>query len=193
MAWAAAIATASGALAILVGGAGEAGLRGAIRATARTSLVLFVLTFAASSINALWRGPAGKWLLRNRKFLGNGLAASQGIHAVFITWLLWLDPERLLQTIAPTSLYGGLLGYAILLAMVVTSLPGPARALGRRRWVVLHTLGMYALLGIFVFSYLGPALVGLPVGLVALVGLAAAQGLRLAAWWRRRGARRSRA
>jgi sulfoxide reductase heme-binding subunit YedZ len=184
--WAAVIATTIGATSLVATGVAEAGLRAAIRATARTSLVLFVLAFVASSINSLWRGPRGKWLLRNRKFLGNGLAASQGVHALFIGWLWALVGDRLLRSIDPTSLYGGLFGYALLLAMVVTSFPGPARWLGRRRWVVLHKLGMYAIFGIFVFSYLGSALAGRPVGVVAVVVLLVAQALRFAAWWHRR-------
>lgn len=178
---AAAISAAMVALLLATSGAGEEGLRVAIRASARLSLALFLLTFVASSVNALWRGPSGKWMLRNRKFLGNAFAASHATHGGLIVALAALDTPRFLAHTSAGGLYGGLFGYVVLAAMVITSFDAPTRWLGRRRWRVLHKFGMYVFFAIFFVTYLPVALAGSFVGIVAVVALLAALGLRITA------------
>ena len=178
---AALVAIAISAVSIVGAGVSDDGLRGAIRATARESLLLFLVTFVASSVNALSRSRGGKWMLRNRKFLGNAFAASHTTHGGLVVGLVALDPARFLEHTSAAGLYGGLFGYVVLTAMVITSFDGPTRRLGRRRWRVLHKGGMYVFFGIFFVTYLPVALTGSLVGIAAVLGLLGALGLRIAA------------
>ena len=69
---------------LLQHGAGEEGLRVLIRATARTSLVLFAGAFAASGLRRVWRSPASAWLVKNRRYVGLSFAVSHGLHLAAI-------------------------------------------------------------------------------------------------------------
>jgi DMSO/TMAO reductase YedYZ heme-binding membrane subunit len=165
---------------LVVADPGEPGLRAGIRFTARTSVSLFLLAFSASAINALWRGALGRWLLANRRYLGVSFAVSHVVHLGLV--------GALSRTAAALDLSGvpfGVVAYAFIAAMTITSFDGPARALGRRRWKLLHTTGAYVLWAIFTFNYArrvpdAPAYA--PVAAAALAAL----GLRIAARLRRR-------
>src|SRR5437867_6975059 len=74
--WAALVVVAIVAAILITLGTGEAGLRAAIRATARTSVVLFCVAFSASALRRLWPGTASAWLLANRRQLGVSFAVS---------------------------------------------------------------------------------------------------------------------
>ena len=63
-------------------------VRHALRLTARTSLALFLLAFAASSLRRLWPLPATAWLLRNRRHVGVSFAASHFIHLGLVASLV---------------------------------------------------------------------------------------------------------
>lgn len=52
------------------------GLRSAIRATARTSFVLFLMAFTASAFAVLVPSPLSKALVRERRFVGLAFAFS---------------------------------------------------------------------------------------------------------------------
>src|ERR1043165_3907195 len=79
------LAVAAGAGAVLaVAGTDGYGIRMAIRATARTSVVLFALAFAASALRRRWPNAFTTWLLRNRRQLGVSFASSHAIHLLTI-------------------------------------------------------------------------------------------------------------
>ncbi|MCA9707633.1 MAG: hypothetical protein KDK70_17420 [Myxococcales bacterium] len=75
---------------------------------------------------------------------------------------------------------GAMVGYAFVVAMVLTSTDGARRWLGGRRWTLLHRSGMYVLYAIFLLSYLGLAARGDVLGVVATAALLGALGLRAA-------------
>lgn len=160
-------------------GVGLDGFRAALRATARLSLVMFLLTFVASSVNALTTGETGKRLLRYRKYLGNAFAASHLVHLATIFGLMAVHTKAFTAERSIASLIPGAITYSFIIAMVITSLPGPARALGRRRWVIVHKTGMYAIWAIFLASTArkieGDPLYAIPAG--ALVAAAALRGV----------------
>ncbi|EFG9153081.1 hypothetical protein BL864_005536, partial [Escherichia coli] len=79
-----------------VGGLDVEATRLVIRATARSSLLLFLLAFVASSAVQLWPGEATRWLLRNRRYFGLAFAFSHGIHAVAIIALAAMDQSLFL-------------------------------------------------------------------------------------------------
>ena len=69
------------------------GVRLAIRATARTSLVLFALAFTAGAMVELLPSGATRWQRRNRRYLGVSFAVSHFIHLGVILALAALDRE----------------------------------------------------------------------------------------------------
>lgn len=143
----------------LTQGVNEDSLRGLIRYTAVSSLVLFCIVFTASSFQALYRKPWSAWMLRNRRYIGLSFASSHGFHLLFIITLLIEYPEPFLSHLAPATLIGGGVAYLFILAMSITSFKGPRRALGPKLWNLLHTSGSYYIWALFMFSY-APRLAG---------------------------------
>ena len=68
------------------------GSRAAIRLTARTSFLLFLAAFTASSFATLLPGPFTRFLLRERRIIGLSFAFSHLLHAVAITSFGILNP-----------------------------------------------------------------------------------------------------
>lgn len=130
-----------------------AGARMVIRLTARTSLVLFAVAFAASSLAQLLPSPGSMWLRAHRKFFGLAFAFSHLVHAVGIIALWRLDPLLFAALTTPASFIAGGIGYAIIIAMVATSFDRPARLLGPRAWSALHMWGAWLLALFFVVNF----------------------------------------
>jgi DMSO/TMAO reductase YedYZ heme-binding membrane subunit len=166
----------------LLAGAGtnEAALRLGVRATARSSLLLFLLAFAARPLAVLRPSASTKWLLRNRRQVGVSLMVSQAAHAAFIVALWVRHPQSFFAGLHITTELGGLLGYVFLLLMTATSFDRSAALIGRRAWKALHTSGMYYLWGVFVFTY-APAIPRFPMTALPTAALLLAMGLRLVA------------
>jgi sulfoxide reductase heme-binding subunit YedZ len=169
-------------------GTDEAGLRALIRATARTSLALFLLAFAASSVRVFVKAPFTAWLLKNRRYVGLAFVVSHAIHlaAIVDVALRWPHPF-MEQSAQPLTLVGGGAGYVGLVLMALTSWDGAVRALGAKKWRALHLAGSWLLWIIFAQSYAGRAVVApWPYALVvaALLGVVV---LRIAAWRRKKG------
>jgi DMSO/TMAO reductase YedYZ heme-binding membrane subunit len=167
-------------------GAGEEGVRALIRATARTSLAFFLAAFSASSARRLWQTPATAWWLRNRRQLGVSFAVSHALHLAAIVALAAGWPDSFRGGVDAVTLVGGGFGYAMLAAMAATSSDAAVRALGARRWRLLHRVGIWTLFLIFASNYLpaplhdaryAPAALAL-VGALALRVAAAARGRR---------------
>jgi DMSO/TMAO reductase YedYZ heme-binding membrane subunit len=168
------------ALILAILGPTEAGVRVVLRATARTSLVLFVATFIASALRRLARTPLTAWLLRNRRQIGVSFAVSHAVHGAAIVALVRTTGRA---PDATTAVAGGL-GYVVLAAMTATSFDRTAAWLGPRAWSRLHTLGIFYLWLIFAFTYLGSASRD-PLAAASLLVLVVALGIRLLG--RRRG------
>jgi hypothetical protein len=119
-------------------GIDEQGMRMAIRATARTSTILFLGAFVASPLRKLWSTPLSAWLLKNRRYLGISMAVSHTYHAIAL-FGLWIVTAGA----APQLGLLGTFGYVLLIAMTVTSFKRPAAWLGKPGWKILHTTGMH--------------------------------------------------
>ncbi len=183
--WSAGALLAMCGLLLTVYGAQEQGLRVVIRATARTSLLLFLAAFLASSLRRLWRVRATAWLLRNRRQLGVSFACSHALHLAAILVLASGWSESFWERTSATTIYGGGIGYVFVLAMTATSSDAAVRWLGGRRWKLLHTAGAWYLFGVFAFSY-GPAGFFKPGYWMASAAVLAALGIRIAAVARQR-------
>ena len=164
--------------AFLAAGGDEAGLRAAIRLSAKTSLALFTSAFIASSVRALWPSALTTWLLANRRYLGVSFAASHAMHLLAIVALARVASDFRLD---PATLIGGGFAYVLLAAMTATSFDRSAAWIGPRRWHLLHTTGMYYCWFIFFISYLPRALVESVLYLPFVVVLVGALVLRIIA------------
>jgi len=154
------------------------GAAAAARLTARNSFLWFLAAWSASALARLWPGGWRTALLRRRRSVGLGFAASHTVHlgALLIALFVFGHGTKLVTII------GGGTGYLFVLAMAVTSNDASVRRLGPRRWRLLHATGGYVIAGIFAFSYLGRVKADpwLGVPMMTLIGLAAA--LRILAW-----------
>jgi len=162
-------------------GLNEEGVRAWVRNSARSSVILFSLAFAASSLHRLLRRRWSDWLLRNRRYIGVSFAVSHFYHLLgLISLALWF-PHSFLDKLGWPFLAAGGLGYMFIAAMTATSFDKTRAWLGERPWRRLHTVGAYYLWLIFAVSYFPRALEDrfyIPfAGLVALAML-----LRIAAW-----------
>lgn len=128
------------ALILLAKGMSEDSFRLLIRFTARSSCILFLLAFIASTWQKLKPSQASSWLVQNRRYLGLSMAISHGFHAIAIAGVAILTSENMVRDNFTANL-----GYIFILLMTITSFKRPAAILGRRNWKILHTLGMYYL------------------------------------------------
>lgn len=127
-----------------------------IRITARTSAVLFLLAFTASSVYRLWPNTGTKWLRRNRRYLGVGFAGSHLVHAAFIITAVELNrglfTARASQ--APHAVYVlDTIAYLFIIAMTITSFDSVAKRMKYSRWRVLHLTGSYVIWFTFFIAY----------------------------------------
>jgi hypothetical protein len=134
-------------------GGDEPGIRMVIRATARTSVVLFSLAFAASGLRRRWPNAATAWVLRNRRQLGVSFAVSHFVHLLAIFALAGWTWAGLLGSTETLTLVAGGGAYVFIALMTLTSFDATAAMLGPRAWRRLHTTGAYYVWIIFAQNY----------------------------------------
>lgn len=161
-----------------------------IRATARTSVTLFLMAFAASSLRHFWPAPATSWLLRNRRYVGVSFAISHALHLAALITLGVAFPEPFVEELDVVTVAGGGMAYVFIAAMTATSFDRTAAWLGPRRWKLLHRVGAWYVWLIFVQSYVPRALIESAAYAPVVLALLGVGALRLAA--ARRGAKRGR-
>jgi DMSO/TMAO reductase YedYZ heme-binding membrane subunit len=140
------LAVAVTAVALAAAGSGNfesEGARAAIRATARTSLVLFCLAYAAAALVRFWPNAFTQWVRRNRRQIGVSFAVSHGVHALAIASLSVLAPEEFKNEVRLSMLIPGGIGYLFIAAMAATSFDRTAAAIGPRAWRWLHGFGAF--------------------------------------------------
>jgi len=161
------------------------GYRVAIRATARTSLVLFLLAYTASALTQLYPGAFARRLLRERRALGLSFAASHALHlyAIIVFWNA--DPALFATQSNLVSQSFGSIAYLFIALMALTSNDPAVRWLGPRNWRRLHAVGGLYIWGTFVVSFAKRA-PDKPLYWAAVALLFAVIGLKLWAWRLRR-------
>lgn len=124
-----------------------------IRLTARTSLILFLLVFIASSLAKLVPTPFSLWLRANRRYLGVAFAGSHVIHAAALVTFAQLNPTLFSQLTSIGTYIAGGIAYIFIILMTITSFDGPARIVGRKLWEVIHTSGIWFIWISFIISF----------------------------------------
>ena len=150
--WISVALVAMSALVLAAAGTGEDGVRMLIRATARSSALLFLIAFLARPLRQLWRTDATAFAIKNRRYFGVSVAVSHLIHGIAIVWLLTAFPSA--YQVNATTLVGGGLGFVFIAAMAATSSDAAFKALGRARWTLLHRTGVWYLWFVFAFTFI---------------------------------------
>lgn len=119
------------------------GLRLAIRATARTSLLLFFLAFTASALAHLWPSSPTRWIRRNRRYIGVSFAISHAIHLAALVALANADPQTFWRLTNVSNIVLAGLAYVFVAAMTATSFDRAVVWLGPQRWRMLHLVGSW--------------------------------------------------
>jgi sulfoxide reductase heme-binding subunit YedZ len=158
------------------------GVHAVLRATARTSLVFFLMAFTASALWKLWPRTWSRWQLSNRRYLGLSFAASHTIHLMAIVSIAVAQPRQFWEDNDPLSLTIGGLAYAFIVAMAATSFDRSVNWLGARSWKILHTVGAYYIWLTFLSVFITFAL-GAPRHWFGALILVAALFLRALARW----------
>lgn len=160
---------------------GQGGVRAAIVLTARCSLVLFLSAYSASALARFAPSRFTRWQLRNRRYLGLSFAASHALHALAIG-LFWLQyPRSFADHVRSMPVGPGLIVYALIAALAVTSNDRAVRWLGARRWKLLHNVGSLAVWLAFFKAVLSRTATSAGYWL-PVAALASALLLRLATW-----------
>lgn len=151
--WAMALVLAAMSLLFLgASGWGTEGYRLVIRATARTSLALFLAAFLASSLLTLWPGSFMRWLRRNRRYLGLSFAMSHAIHLAAIVTLARTDPATFATLSTKGSIVTGSIGYVFIALLAATSFDKMVAWLGPKLWQRIHTTGVWTICVFFLFT-----------------------------------------
>jgi methionine sulfoxide reductase heme-binding subunit len=160
-----------------------------IRWTARTSFTLFSLAYVARPATVMWPRPATKWLLRERKWIGDGFAVSQLAHMTAILTAA-ASPRAFAATIDASTIVGAT-SFVLVFAMAITSIDCIRKAMSKRAWNGLHRTGMHLAWVVFTTTYVG-RLAGGAVWAIPVAVLAAITATRVAAWLRQRSKARAR-
>ena len=166
------------------------GVSSMIQQSVRCAVPWLYLAFAASSIQVLFPGPFGRWILRNRKYLGLCFAAAMAWQLLFILWLVTMHTDYYVEEVyVMRDAIEGVGGYAFLIAMTLTSFRFGRKHLKPRQWRLLHLSGIYFLWA-YAFSVYWWELFYYPdpivIDYVYYWGGFLAWGLRSAAWYKKR-------
>ncbi|MBI2963557.1 MAG: hypothetical protein HYY35_07365 [Deltaproteobacteria bacterium] len=151
--WAALVLVTMAAAIVTAHGLTTQGMGALLRATARTSALLLLAAFVATPARVARPGPASRWLVENRRYIGVSFAVSHAVHLLAIIGLAVVARQGPGWNVA---VLGGI-GYLFIAAMTATSFDRTAAWLGQRRWKRLHTTGLYYLWMTFTLSFLGSA------------------------------------
>lgn len=165
----------------------EQAWRAAIRLTARSSALLFLLAFSAAAATTLWPGEITRWMRGNRRYLGLSFAASHTIHAFTFLSLAGLSEPLARQVLSLGMVVVGGIGYFFIYALAATSSNKAQKILGMRWWGRLHLVGTHWLWLQFLISFIKHA-ADHPEDWIGVVLVLAAMTLRIVAFQKSRRA-----
>jgi len=162
-----------------------------IQLAVRCAVPWVFVAFAASSMQVMFPGTFSRWLLRNRSMFGLSFAAAMGWQLLFILWLVGIHTEYYVDEVYVLSdVVEGVVGYAFLIAMTLTSFKFGRQLLSQKQWKLLHTSGIcwiwfyaWSVYWFNLFYYDAPAL---PIDYIYYWGGFLAMGLRIGAWGKKR-------
>ena len=114
-------------------------IRRPLRHTAQLAFLLYVLILVARPMQQILREPWTARMLKNRRLMGVALTSVMTVHLVLIAYRFGTQPE-LSYPLVNLVVGGG--AYVMLYLMFITSFDGPTRALGPKKWKLLHRVGL---------------------------------------------------
>jgi sulfoxide reductase heme-binding subunit YedZ len=124
------------------------GVSSMIQLSVRCAIPWLYLAFAASSVHILFPGLFSRWLLRNRKIMGMCLAVAMAWQLLFILWMVGIYSDYYVEEVYVfTDVLEGVVGYAFLIAMTVTTFKFGRSRITPKQWKLLHRTGLYVIWG----------------------------------------------
>ena len=129
-----------------------------IRATAKMSLVLFLIAFCASALHHFINKKWTSALLKNRRYIGLSFVVSHTFHLLFILLLQFYFDAQNFEERGVATVLGGAVAYLFLYLMAITSTDKMVSRIGIKNWKRLHLLGSYYIVMVFAISYIPRAM-----------------------------------
>ncbi len=153
-----------------------------IRGTARSSFVLFLMSFAAEGLHRIWPAPAVRWLSDNRGYVFLAFTVSHLYHAAAIISLAVRTKGESVGGGLDVTHVLGTLAYLAIVAVAARYATRRGTEPEEQPWRFLHIGGLYVVWVAFTFAYATKSLEVPAVIPLAVLSLAAA-ALR----WQKRG------
>ena len=134
-----------------IAGSSEETIGELLRLSAHIAFILLLVIFVARPLRQLLATPATAALLRNRRLIGIAFA---GVHTAHLGLLVFRAKQAPDFELSFATNHLCALTYLLIFVMLITSYDQPARALGKRRWKILHKIGLYWLFAVFVQTQL---------------------------------------
>lgn len=109
------------------------------RHTAQLAFALYIVILVARPLQQLLRKDWTATLLRKRRLIGVAFAAVMTTHLGLIAYRFGTQPE--LEYPLFNLMFGGA-AYALFYLMLITSFDAPKKALGPKKWKLLHRTGL---------------------------------------------------
>ncbi len=110
-----------------------------LRHSVQFAYPFLLLIIVARPLQVLLRETWTARLVRARRLIGVAFAGIMSAHLALIAFRFWYTPELTYPT---PNLLVGAGAYLLMYLMLITSFDGPTRALGPRRWKLLHRTGL---------------------------------------------------
>jgi len=117
-----------------------------IQMTVRITVPFLYMAFVASALYQLWPNFFSRWLLKNRRYVGLGFAASMAWQLLFIL-MLWVGYwDYYMQEVYNfSSIAFEAPGYLLIFAMSITSFIQVRKKMSKKVWRALHWVCIYFL------------------------------------------------
>lgn len=131
-------------------GDGHEPIVGALVWTGRLAFLVFLVPLFARPLRQLAHNAFTARLMRWRRNAGIVYGGIQTVHLIIVCCMFLMLPNPPTETI---MVIVGSLGLILAIAMLITSFPGPTRALGRKLWRWVHKAGFHVFMFIYFYDF----------------------------------------
>lgn len=110
-----------------------------VRRSVQFAYPFLLLVMVARPLQVIFKKPWTAKVLRKRRLIGVAFAGVMTAHLALIAFRFSYSPEL---TYPIPKLLVGAGAYVMLYLMFITSFDGPTRAIGPKRWKILHRVGL---------------------------------------------------
>jgi hypothetical protein len=142
---------------LVIFGVNARAISGALRLTARFSVLLFWLAYASGALATLY-GPSFEKLARRRREFGLAFASAHLVHLGLVIWLYRISVKPPVGA-ASAVIFG--IGFFWIFVLVLLSVGAVRRNMPGRVWRILQTIGLEYIAYLFFLDFLQPGSAGL--------------------------------